>query len=130
MKSETANFFKVHNGLPAFARITVKCAESEGIQLVLSRNRDGAVDEKSHPDWVEAAVRGARRTVGELHMKGIGVVITEIFGSNVDTRPDAVYCAAGIPTWRLYKGDAEGEPDVIYESEWKLNYSATWAGER
>ncbi|TYQ29937.1 hypothetical protein [Pseudanabaena sp. UWO310] len=67
----------------------------------------GEVNSRTHDDWINAAIEGAKETLTYLerssYNKYFFVKITKVIGTEVDTTEDSVKVAASIATWRAIK---------------------------
>lgn len=84
---------RVVDGRCNFAEVTVRAADSG----LASRACASAELQSAHrvPQvWVEAAVQGAAAALGRRPAELAGVEVTSVVGSDVDTLPATVWCAA------------------------------------
>ncbi|MBP0030062.1 hypothetical protein [Roseofilum sp. Guam] len=87
--------------------------------------RAGEVNSKTHSDWINAAIEGARQTLQYLKQKeptnSYSVKITKVRGIEVDTTPDTIRTASAIATWRAIN-PAFPEPDPVFNNGWLINF--------
>lgn len=115
-------FLRVQSGITHFARVQVQVHPGDDVLEIedgLPESIDpgkGEVNRQANPTWVDAALNGIREAVqlgqqqGAIHT-GCRVVLTRLVGTAVDTRPDAVFCAAGLAIW-----DALGNPSPALQA--------------
>ncbi len=69
-------------------------------------------------EGVDIAAREHERRGGEPYLVGI----VELIDQPVDTREDAVRCAAALATWKAL-GHSESEANVVFENgEWRVTF--------
>jgi hypothetical protein len=89
----------------------------------------GEYNQRSAPTWVAAALEGIQAALAHARQVGIvangcRVTLCKLVGSVIDTREDAIRCAAGLAVW-----DALGAPPCAPEAEfdgqsWRLVFPA------
>ena len=128
-------FLRTRGGKCSFARVWVDV--QPGGQILDVRDalpeqvdrEAGEVNRGSAPTWVVAALEGIRATLVHAQQGGIlatggRAILCKLVGSVIDTREDAIRCAAGLALW-----DALGSPPCAPEAEfdgqcWKLVFPA------
>jgi hypothetical protein len=122
---------QVVQGLCHFARVTVEATEEQIInirdEIAKPAERDHYyVDRQSYPDWVEAAVQGARSIVEALvrqrKIAGGRVSIVRVIGSNCDTVPEDVRCAVALATWQALNPDEPLPSFALVGQEWHIAF--------
>lgn len=90
-----------------FAKVTIDVIAKEGGTKVSDKTEnenpdDGKFDSTSAPDWVEAAVEGARLAgkMLEPHKGSHEIAVLKIVGTISDTTVESVKCAAVLAVWR------------------------------
>jgi len=103
-------FLHVHNGITSFAHVEVLAAEGtgEGPAVVEDlpehpRADEAEVNRRTAGSWVDAACDGIHQAVAVAESRGIPLHgwqfrLTRLLGTPVDTRADAVRCAALLAT--------------------------------
>ena len=64
------------------------------------------VDRQHYPDWIEAAIEGARDATSRLDNDiGGRLVLRQVRGMEMDTSPEVITLAATIAAWKAMKGE-------------------------
>lgn len=128
-------FLKSKEGRTNFAKVTVRVTKSEEKNCVIANIGEkvdwerGEVNMTSDPAWVKAALEGASealhfaersRRINDHYL----VEITRVVGLLVDTKEDAVKCAAALATWQcLFPGNPECQIKFDNDSKkWTIQY--------
>ncbi len=108
--SSQFRLLRTRDGVTHFARVAVEIARApSGVAVAAGAGLEAP------GEWLEAALRGAGAAAERLAPGGgvlVRVVLVE--GTHVDTREDAVECAAALAVWgALRPGEAAPEPDLV-----------------
>jgi hypothetical protein len=117
----TFKFFKHKNGISAFAAITIELIS--GAEDSIEWAPMAQAQKKSYG---EAVLNGIRDAVAWHVLRGgvaTGFKVLEIEELLVDTKPDAVRCAATMAAWKAL-GHAETDVAFEFDNEWKARYNA------
>lgn len=104
-------FFRYHGGLSAFAIVSLEATPT----------RAGMIW-KADPmleSFYGAAVRAGLDDAQTWHGSPVGFEILRVVELLVDTKPDAMRCAATMAAW-LELGHAETDLEFIHEAAWRV----------
>jgi hypothetical protein len=127
----TCRFLKSHEGILGFAKVQVSTGETVDKPAVIAsitepKIEDGEVSQATHADWIQAAVVGALKSL-QIAQERIPrtshptIFLEKVIGSETDTRPDVIECAAGIATWQAIATGLP-DPETIFENGWTLKF--------
>ncbi|MEZ4449988.1 MAG: hypothetical protein R3B09_10960 [Nannocystaceae bacterium] len=114
-------FLQTRSGVTAFAEVEVRLVPAAAPAAV---DRLDPAAGACAPSWIAAALRGALRVAEALVARGriaaVEVQLVSLRGSPVDTREDAVECAAALAVWEAAAIlDPPPEP-VFAAGRWSL----------
>src|SRR5689334_2720387 len=114
------NFLRVKDGRAYFARVTVVSdPEIEGVRL----SADAGDQNRNTPQqWLEGARIGAERAWQEhLHLGGrrIGLTVTSVLGTDLDTNGNTTEVAAFCAAWKTL-GHSDTELTFEFDKEWRV----------
>jgi len=118
------NFLRVKGGRTYFARVTV--ASDPGFEGVRISAKARDQNPYTPEGWLEAARLGAERAWRahiELGGTKIGLQVTSVLGTEVDTSGSTVEVAAFCAAWKTL-GREESELNVEFDREWKVRSGA------
>ena len=108
-------------GVGHFARVVVDATILQsGViafdEIAESDGKNGEHIQCNYADWVDAAIEGARccaeALVEQQKIMGARVVVLRVMGTECDTNPNTVWCAAALATWQALNPD---EPLPAFE---------------
>ena len=112
-------FLHTRDGVTSFALVGVTSQPSDDWivewhgSVTRYKDLDAAAEE-----GVDIAVREHEHRGGEPHL----IEIVELIETPVDTRADAVRCAAALATWKAL-GHSESDANVMFEEgEWRVTF--------
>ena len=121
---------RVYKGVLYFAYVEIESTPAASHSLVVAELTTpvnihaGEVDAAMEPDWIQAAVEGAKDVLFILTEECIiaytmEVRIKKVIGKVFDTTADAVYCASALATCQLFTPE-HCPIEVYYDSRWKI----------
>lgn len=116
----TYKFFRMWRGIASFAQITVDtrpCAAHE-----LTWNATEVLTLHLYRDAIALGVEAAHMRHCELGGETACVTIVDFVDVMVDTKADAVTCAAALATWKAL-GHDEAAAVVEYRDEWTVSFA-------
>lgn len=119
MKSQF-NFLRVKDGRTYFARVAI--ATDPGIEGVQLSANAGAPNPNTPERWLEAARIGAERALHahvELGGSRVGLMVTSVLGTEVDTTESTIEVAAFCATWEALE-HPETELKFEFNREWQV----------
>jgi hypothetical protein len=121
-------FLKTRGGITGFASVTVESTPAPELTV----SWDPRIAPNLYRDYGTAAREGVTAAF-RAHQKRGGlpqqVQISELLETVVDTRPDAVRCAAGIAAWKSW-GWPESDVTILnQEGEWTAAFKDESSGE-
>ena len=110
-------FLRTINGISSFAAVGVECVPSSAFAVQWAEGI--ARFESYYPNAVEAGIAEAHRWHQEMGGGPAQFVVTEFLHLEVDTRADAVRCAATAAAWKAL---GQNEADLHFEKdgEWRV----------
>jgi hypothetical protein len=115
-------FLRTKNGVTSFAAVGVSSRPSDELTIVWSDAASGlrGAYETAAEEGVQLAAREHQRRGGQPQ----SVEIASIVETPVDTRSDAVRCAAALAAWKSW-GHLEAEASVMFEDgAWKVTFAS------
>lgn len=113
------NFLRVKGGRTYFARIAVVLdIATTGVKLSVIGSQNPPVPEL----WIKAAQLGAEKAMqAHLELGGdeIGLKITSIIGTEVDTASDAIEVASFCASWKAL-GHSETDLIIEFDQDWRV----------
>lgn len=86
----------------------------------------GEVNRKIAPDWIDAALAGAKHCaetlVSQGKFSGCRVEVQRVFGVIVDTTEEDLFCAGALATWQALNPNAELPPFHFAENKWHIHF--------
>jgi hypothetical protein len=132
MESEYKLLQVKEGGICHFARVTVEAEMQQSGVEVAQQIREPVVEgngEASHtrfPEWIDAAIRGARLCAEALVQQGkIGgchVRVVRVVRVEVDTTCADVACAAALATWQALNPEATLPPFKLVDGQWHIEF--------
>jgi hypothetical protein len=115
------NFLKVKEGITHAARITVSSDPLiDGVKIA---EKAGAQIPTFDIDWLKAARQGAEKALqAHIALGGgrVGLEVTTVLGTEVDTRKDTVEVAAFCAAWKVF-GHDESTLKFEYDGHWRVS---------
>jgi hypothetical protein len=129
-------FLRVHHGIPSFASVEIEASQNSpnGFQITeqLSDHPHvdaGEINRASEATWVDAALSGIRDTATVAQSCGVSLAawhisLLKVVGTTMDTREDAVRCAAMLATMEaIASAGTLPAGTVIHDgSQWLVQY--------
>lgn len=121
----THRFLQTRNGVTAFAQVGIVATPDQrgavlwATELEALREVHGAAVDMG----IQLAVQAHRGMGGASHR----FEVVELMETAVDSRPDAVRCAAALAAWRSL-GHDESDASVVFEDgAWKVELMSAWS---
>jgi hypothetical protein len=118
------DFLRVKNGRTYFARVAV--ASAAGSQDVRLSPEAGKQNPRAPEAWLQAARLGAERALRahtDLGGQTIGLVVSSVSGTEVDTSANTVEVAAFCAAWKAL-GRGESKICFEFDGDWSVNFVA------
>ena len=115
------NFLRVKDGQAYFARVTV--AQNMEINDVQISAKASAQNTNIPKSWLDAACLGAKKALNahiEFGGVEIGIIVTSVFGTEVDTNDNTVEIAAFCATWAAL-GHSDSELIIEFDQQWRVS---------
>jgi len=115
------NFLRVKNGRTYFARVTVASdPEVEGVRVLSTA---GSQNPHTPEQWIDAARVGSEKA-SQMHLAlggdKIGLSVTSVLGTEVDTTDNIIEVASFCAAWKAL-GHVETDLSIEFDQEWRVS---------
>jgi hypothetical protein len=129
-------FLATRDGRTSFAYVEIEASKHTAQPAdiaeelcAIPNTDDGEVNRKSAPSWIDAAIRGIENALAFVQSCGVSlngwhIRLMKVSGTPVDTREDAVECAAALATVNLMAKTATlPAPQIAFDGgHWVVQY--------
>ena len=109
-------FFKHRNGISAFAEVAISSEPSSDFHVGWAD--DLVREEQDYRNAVREGVAQAARWHTDLGGEHASFTICRLVELRVDTKEDAVLCAAAMAAWKAL-GHPESEIEFVFDGTWR-----------